>query len=351
MKKVFISYPREKAYSAQRLFRELRHFEDVAPWLDEHSLLPGLKWEPAIKKEIRDTNYVVALLSCDSTGREGYQHVELDEALTRLRRFPEDTVFLIPARLDDCEMPRHELDALNRLDFFPDWDRGMERLLSVLLPATSKNQSESKDLRIVSVPRYHYRVGLLDLDLGLSNITSLAESLNQSQSFFLFTYPKMPSVMDAVGNVFGITSLKVFEIPSSFFSERHNLTLDLACCLTRYPLAFLEDDRILYNYFAGESDEDERFLFISTDQLLTFCRQARRTFEEGLVHSIVGQLMNHFTKIGYHHETRGCVMDHCRVRADQVRGLQSRKFCDVCSESLSKGELRTAIEALLSWSY
>jgi hypothetical protein len=248
-------------------------------------------------------------------------------------------------------MPRHELNSLHRLDFFPDWDRGMKRLLSVLAPTARPNTSESTEAQRNDVAPYHYRVGLVDLDLGLPNLKSLAEGLNQMQSFFLFTHPQMPSIAEVVGEIGGITNLKVFEIPSSFFAERQNLTLDFVCCLTRYPLAFVEDDRILYNYFAGESDEDERFLFISTDQLLVFCRQARRIFEEGLVHTIVGQLMNYFTKIGYHTETRACVMDHCEVRADQVRGLRSRKFCDVCDRSLPEGQLRTAIEAMLSWTY
>jgi hypothetical protein len=56
-----------------------------------------------LKKEIRDTNYFLALLSCNATEGEGYQYVELDEALERLKRFPTNQVFLIPARLNECE--------------------------------------------------------------------------------------------------------------------------------------------------------------------------------------------------------------------------------------------------------
>jgi hypothetical protein len=45
---------------------------------------------------------------------------------------------------------------------------------------------------------YHYRVGLVDLDLGLTNLKPLAQMLNETQGFFLFTCPEMPSVKDAV---------------------------------------------------------------------------------------------------------------------------------------------------------
>jgi hypothetical protein len=347
MKKVFISYPREDADLARRLFNELRAIQHIDPWLDEQCLLPGLEWDPAIRKEIRDADYFLALLSCNSTEGEGYQHVELDQALERLARFPKNQVFLIPARLDECKMPRYELDKLHRVDLFPDWTHGMERLLSVLAPNAPLGNSQ--DSKIRPMPGYHYRVGLVDLDLGLPNLRTLAESLNQTQGFFLFNYPEMASVGYAVGMIGGLTNLKVFEIRSSFFTQLPNLPLDLVVCLTKHPLAFEEDNEIIYNYFAGESAEDERFLFISTDQLYGLCKKADRTFEEGLVHLIVGQLMNYFTKIGYHPETRGCVMDHCKLRADQLHGLKSRKFCKACDQSLPKGELRHAIEAMLSW--
>jgi len=349
MQKVFISYARRDIESARRLFNELRIIENIEPWFDKESLLPGAKWRPAIRKAIREADYFLALISRHSVSGRGFRNTELAQALEILKEFPPDQIFLIPIRLEECDMPHDELLELNWIDLFPDWDQGMDKLLLVLAPHARADVSAAEDSKIEKKSRYHYRVGLVDLDLGLANLKTIAESLNEAQSFFLFTHPQMPSVANAVGIIEGLTNLKVFEIPSSFFAERPNLTLDLVVCLTRYPLAFEEHDRIIYNYFAGDSDEDERFLFVSTDQLFGFCKQAGRTFEEGLVHTIVGQLMNYFTKIGYHPETRGCVMDHCKIRAHQIEGLKSRTFCDECNHSLPEGDLRTAIEALLSW--
>jgi hypothetical protein len=350
MQRVFISYARRDFDFARRLFNELRVIDNVEPWLDKECLLPGASWKPAIRKAIRESNYFLALISSHSVSGKGFRNTELAQALEILKEFPPDQIFLIPARLDECEMPRDELTDLNWIDLFPDWEPGMERLLLVFAPDAQARAGESEDsIRDKRRPGYHYRVGLVDLDLGLTNLESLAKSLNETQNFFLFTCPEMPSVKEAVGEINGLTNLKVFEIPSSFFAEHPNLTVDLVTCLTKYPLAFKQKGRIIYNYFAGESDDDERFLFVSTDQLYGFCKQAGRTFEEGLVHSIVGQLMNYFTKTGYHIETRGCVMDHCKLRSDQVHGLKSRSFCDECNHSLPEGDLRTAIEALLLW--
>jgi hypothetical protein len=349
MKKVFISYARPDFDSAKRLFDELQVVDNVHPWLDKESLLPGARWRPAIRKAIRESDYFLALISSNSVSGKGYRNTELTQALEILSEFPPDQIFLIPTRLEDVEPPHDEVTELTFVDMFPIWGDGMKRLLLVIAPGISRVTKPQTIVADNSNLNYHYRVGLVDLDLGLTNLKALAESLNQAQGFFLFTCPKLPSVEEAVGKIEGLTNLKVYDIPASFFSEHPNLIVDLVVCLTRYPLAFEEHDTIIYNYFAGESDEDERFLFVSTDKLYGFCQQAGRSFEEGMVHSVVGQLMNYFTKIGYHKETRGCVMDHCKLRSDQVEGLKSRSFCSRCDQSLPNGELKTAIEALLSW--
>jgi len=352
MNKVFISYSRSDEAFASRVCEELRASKHVEPWFDKQSLLPGMEWRPAIRKAIREANYFLALISSRSASGRGFRNSELNQALEILKEFPPDQVFLIPVRLDECDMPRDELLELTWLDLFPEWEQGMVKLLSVLAPealSTTKSSVETKVKKGAST--YHYRVGLADLDLGLTNIKSIAQSLNEIQSFFHFMCPELPSVRQAVVEIGGLKNLAIFKIPSSFIAEHPYLTVDLVACFTRYPLAFEEGDKILYNYFAGPSDEDERFLFISTDQLYGFCKQAGRTFEEGLVHTLVGQLTCYFTKLGYHSDIRGCVMDFCEIRADQIVGLRSRKFCNACNHGLPDGNLKTALEALLSWDY
>jgi TIR domain len=352
MQKVFISYARPDVDLAMRVFDELQAIKNIEPWFDKHSLLPGIKWRPAIRKAIREANYFLALISSRSASGRGYRNTELDQALEILKEFPPDQTFFIPARLDECDMPRDELSELNWIDLFPDWNQGMGRLVSFLAPNGKSSADCSLDSKINKVtPSYHYRVGLVDLDLGLTNLKSIAQSLNETQSFFHFTCPELPSVKRAIVQIGGFKNLAIFRIPSSFFAEHPNLTVDLVACLTRYPLAFEEDNKILYNYFAGPSDEDERFLFVSTDQLYGFCKQAGRTFEQGLIYTLIGQLACYFSKIGYHPEIRGCVMDFCEIRTDQILGLKSQAFCNSCNNLLPTGNLKSSLEALLSWNY
>jgi len=352
MQKVFISYARSDEHLAIRLFDELLASKYIDPWFDKRSLLPGMEWRPAIRKAIREASYFLALISSRSVVGRGFRNSELNQALEILKEFPPDQIFLIPIRLDECGMPRDELLELTWLDLFPEWEQGMGKLLKVIAPPSVSKTNTLVDSQIIKrSASYHYRVGLVDLDLGLTNLKSVAQSLNEIQSFFHFMCPELPSVKRAVVEIGGFKNLAIFKIPASFIAEHPYLTVDLVACLTRYPLAFKDDNEILYNYFAGPSDDDERFLFISTDQLYGFCKRANRAFEEGLVHTLVGQLICYFTKLGYHSEIRGCVMDFCEKRADQIIGLKSRKFCDVCNNSLPGGNLKAALEALLSWIY
>ena len=179
MPKVFISYAHSDKDRAQRAYNELLAMDSVTPWLDVNSLPPGMKWRPAIRKAIRESDYFVALLSSTSTTGRGFRHSELDQALKILNEF-EDHIFLIPVRLDDCEMPREDLSELNCVDLFPDWNSGMTKLKTVFAPEKSAATTDSKMQEAKPLgPRYHYRVGLVDLDLGLVNLRTIAEGLNE----------------------------------------------------------------------------------------------------------------------------------------------------------------------------
>ena len=191
----------------------------------------------------------------------------------------------------------------------------------------------------------------MDLDLGLVNLRTIAEGLNESQSFFHFMCPQMPAIRNTVQHIDGVPHLAVHKIHPSFIAEHRYLAVDLITCFTKYPLAFIEDGELLWNHFAGESNQDERFMFVSADELYVYCRAAGRSFEEGLVHLLVGQLTNYFTKIGYHAATRNCVMDYCELRLNQIKGLKARTFCKNCNATLPDGDLKDALQALLGWRY
>jgi hypothetical protein len=76
-------------------------------WFDEQSLLPGEKWEQTISEVIRKCDIVLICLSQAFLIKEGYGHYEVHLALEAAKRKPVNTIFHIPFRLDDCEVPSY----------------------------------------------------------------------------------------------------------------------------------------------------------------------------------------------------------------------------------------------------
>jgi hypothetical protein len=348
MPKVFVSYAHEDTDSAMRLYEELCATKGVDPWLDKRKLMPGIRWKPAIRKAIREADFFIALLSKRSTAKKGFVHREMSEALEILKEFPDDQIFLIPIRLDDCKIPYEALADIQYVDFFPNWKTGLDLVLSAISSSLPQPVGQQQDEILETLSTYHYRVGIVDLDNGLTNVTQIAQRLNTIQVFFHFTSPSLPSTKDSIREIGGSPNLFVSSIPDSFYTEHQYLSVDLVACLTRYPLAFKEDDKIRYNHFSGPGDTDERFMFVSLSQLYDFTKRANRTLEKGIVYIIISQLIVHFTNRGYHADTRGCVMDYCGNRSDMIEGLMSLRLCEGCSSQLTDSGLLKAVYEMLA---
>lgn len=79
--------------------------DGVDVWLDDKNLLPGQKWQQEIPKAVKDADVVIVCISNNSVTKEGYFQKEIKFALDIANEKPENTIYLIPAKLDDCEMP------------------------------------------------------------------------------------------------------------------------------------------------------------------------------------------------------------------------------------------------------
>jgi hypothetical protein len=358
MKKVFLSYARKNAAKATKLYRELSRLPKVDVWFDKKSLLPGIRWKPAIRAAVRKSDFFIALLSNYAVSNRGFRHTELREALDVLDEVPEGKVFLIPVRLDECPMPLEELKQLNYVDLFPKWKKGVSKIktaLGVKKPSKGKKKRSRKGTRSGTVHRnaiiaYEYRIGLADLDIGLTNLPQLAQELNQVQSYFHFTLSKLQITQRVVANFEGDKNIKVYRLPRSFYRESIHLNVDHVICLTKYFLAFEDDDHIQYNYIGGPSPYDERFEFLSVGGLNNHARNAGVKFETALVFLITSQLVSYFTDVGYHDAFRACPMDFTESHEQLVPGLKKASFCRRCLKGLSKNNpLYKAVINMLEW--
>jgi HEAT repeat protein len=128
---IFISYAREDTRAAERLCEDLKSV-GTNVWFDKEALLPGQKWKVAIKQAIRSCHYFLAVLSKNSVTKRGYVQKEVSEALDIVDEFPDSKIFLIPIRLDECEPSHEKLNDFHWVDMFPDWDSGLEKILSAI---------------------------------------------------------------------------------------------------------------------------------------------------------------------------------------------------------------------------
>ncbi|HKI07632.1 MAG TPA: TIR domain-containing protein [Nitrososphaeraceae archaeon] len=127
--KIFISYSREDYNAAQRLYKELSK-SGINPWLDKQSLLPGQNWQNEIRKAITDSNYFIPLFSSNAVKNRGFwRREELEFASKVLAEIPKSEIYVIPVRLDECEIPLKKFREYHYVDLFPNWREGLKKLL------------------------------------------------------------------------------------------------------------------------------------------------------------------------------------------------------------------------------
>lgn len=114
--RVFLCHASEDKPRVRSLFSQLQQ-DGFRPWLDEVDLLPGQNWKSEIGKALEHSHTVVVCLSGISTGKVGYVQKEIKQALSFFDEHPEDSIYIIPARLEDCIIPRR-LRHLQAVDLF-----------------------------------------------------------------------------------------------------------------------------------------------------------------------------------------------------------------------------------------
>jgi TIR domain len=156
---VFISYAEEDADAARRLYNDLI-VAGLNPWIDKEKILPGQNLEFEIRKAIKNGGYFLSLNSSRSVQKIGVVQIELKEALEVQKNFPESAVYLIPVRIDNCQLGYQKLEEIQHVDMFPDWKRGLEKIMQTMevenqrdskIVDKVKNQLESSVVKIESV--------------------------------------------------------------------------------------------------------------------------------------------------------------------------------------------------------
>ena len=115
---IFLAHASEDKEAVIHLYQRLKE-RGFQPWLDKFDLLPGQNWRAEIPKAIKTSDVFIACLSQQSVKKEGYIQREFRMALNEMADKPPDQIFLIPVRLDACQIPelRQEEYGVNLRDY------------------------------------------------------------------------------------------------------------------------------------------------------------------------------------------------------------------------------------------
>ena len=152
-KKVFISYAREDLKTAEKLFQDLKK-NGFEPWLDEKSLLAGKDWRQTIERQIRETDYVLILISERSVFKRGFVQVEQVRALEVLETVPPQDIFIVPVRLEECSIP-DRLERWSWVDLFLSYETGLDKILRSLSEPRDSDRTPPQLPRKTPEPSKH----------------------------------------------------------------------------------------------------------------------------------------------------------------------------------------------------
>ena len=125
---IFLCHASEDKKQVVNIYDRLLN-EGLDPWLDKNKLLPGQFWQDEIPKAIKTSDFVIVFLSTISVSKRGYVQNEFKLALDVLAEIPEDQIFMLPARLEECQVPER-FKKIHYADLFE--EGGFEKILQVI---------------------------------------------------------------------------------------------------------------------------------------------------------------------------------------------------------------------------
>lgn len=124
------------------------------PWLDAEDLIPGQDWAYEIRKAITASDVVVVCLSKEAVGKTGYVQKEIRLALDAADMRPDGSIFVIPARLEPCELPER-LHRWHWVDLYEDDGyRKLRRAIESVRPSQGGAESHTRDAIEGVIPRF-----------------------------------------------------------------------------------------------------------------------------------------------------------------------------------------------------
>ncbi len=131
--RIFLSYSHKDRKLVHTLWSRLEK-DGMDVWLDKENLQPGQNWEQEIRQAILASHITIVCLSQEFIQHSGFRHEELKIAIRKAKSLPASEIFIIPVRLEKCDMPQ-SLRHIHRVDLF---ERGGYKKLLLVLQGKSR---------------------------------------------------------------------------------------------------------------------------------------------------------------------------------------------------------------------
>jgi hypothetical protein len=133
---VFLCHSSKDKAAVRQLYQKLSR-DGYEIWFDEEKLLPGQDWNREIIHAVRNADTVIICLSQSSVTKSGYYQKEIRMTLDAADEKPDGAIFLIPAKLEECNVP-DRISRFQWVDLYkPD---GYAKLIKSLWFAETKKE-------------------------------------------------------------------------------------------------------------------------------------------------------------------------------------------------------------------
>ncbi len=129
-KHIYISYDDKDIEDAEKIYKYLKDV-GLSVWSRNKDICGGQNIEEAINKAIKDSSIFLALLSKNSVSKS-FSQKERKKALGYQLEFPLSEIYIIPVRLDNCELNDGELQNMGVINMLPSFETGLKKIRTVI---------------------------------------------------------------------------------------------------------------------------------------------------------------------------------------------------------------------------
>jgi hypothetical protein len=215
MKKAFISYAREDENIAMRLYADLKK-AGMDLWIDKENLIPGQNWKLAINQAIKNFNYFIPLLSSNSVKKRGHVQKEFKYGLKVLEEIPPGEIFIIPVRIDPCEVKFEELRDLQWADLFPSYESGLKDILRAL---STECQPENNLSSNEGTMRQAIKNDIKKLESLKKSASDLVSQIEEKLQYIHYSFQQPDSVRQAAAKILHKSSISELDAAVSSFEK------------------------------------------------------------------------------------------------------------------------------------